>query len=92
MRRAGALVLFGIVVGVASLSPLAQRGPASPVWPGYKGDNLTLLPNGWHIAPEGRHITVRGHRSDSPSIPRSDDAVRTADLVDLVCQLGRWCS
>ena len=53
-----ALVLFGIVVAIASLSPLAQRGPTAPVWPGYKGDGVTLLPNGWRIAPEGRHITV----------------------------------
>ena len=58
MRRAGALVLFGIIVAIASLAPLAQRGPTAPVWPGYKGDNLTLLPNGWRIAPEGRHKSV----------------------------------
>src|SRR3954471_1795084 len=58
MRRAGALVVFGIVVGAAALSPLAQRGPTAPVWPGYMGEGITLLPNGWRIAPEGRHVTV----------------------------------
>ena len=58
MRRAGALVLFGILVAMASLSPLAQRGPTAPVWPGLQGAGVTLLPNGWRIAPEGRHITV----------------------------------
>jgi DNA-binding beta-propeller fold protein YncE len=58
MRRYVGLVVFGIVVAAASLSTLAQRGPAAPVWPGYKGDGVTLLPNGWKIAPEGRHITV----------------------------------
>src|SRR5690242_675630 len=58
MRRAGALVLFGIVVAVMSLSPLAQRGPAAPVWPGLQGAGVTLLPNGWKIAPEGRHVQV----------------------------------
>src|SRR3954447_18482900 len=58
MRRAGALVVFGIVIGAAALSPLAQRGPTAPVWPGYKGEGVTLLPNGWRIAPEGRHITA----------------------------------
>jgi YVTN family beta-propeller protein len=58
MRRAGALVLFGILVAVASLSPLAQRGPTAPVAPGLQGGGVTLLPNGWRIAPEGRHVTV----------------------------------
>jgi YVTN family beta-propeller protein len=54
----GALVLFGILVAVASLSPLAQRGPTAPVWPGLQTGGVTLLPNGWRIAPEGRHVTV----------------------------------
>ena len=58
MRRVGALVLFGILVAVASLSPLAQRGPTAPVWPGLQTGGVTLLPNGWRIAPEGRHVTV----------------------------------
>jgi DNA-binding beta-propeller fold protein YncE len=51
-------VSFGIVVAAASLSTLAQHGPAAAAWPGYKGDGVTLLPNGWKIAPEGRHVTV----------------------------------
>src|ERR1044071_2296382 len=58
MRRYVAFGVFGFVVAIASLSTLAQRGPAAPVWPGYKGNGVTLLPNGWRIAPEGRHITV----------------------------------
>src|SRR3954470_19641243 len=58
MRRYVGLVVFGLVVAVASLSTLAQRGPAAPEWPGYKGNGVTLLPNGWRIAPEGRHVTV----------------------------------
>ncbi len=60
MRRFAVLATFGAIVFVAAVSPLAQRGPAAPVWPGYKGDGVTLLPNGWRIAPEGRHITVGG--------------------------------
>src|SRR5262245_28459661 len=52
------LVTFGLVVFVAALSPLAQRGPTAPAWPGYKGEGVTLLPNGWRIAPAGRHVTV----------------------------------
>src|SRR3954452_6436850 len=58
MRRYVGLVVFGLVVAAASLSTLAQRGPAAPEWPGYKANGVTLLPNGWSIAPEGRHITV----------------------------------
>ena len=58
MRRVGALVVFGMLVGVASLSPLAQRGATAPVLPGLQGAGVTLLPNGWRIAPEGRHVTV----------------------------------
>ena len=58
MRRFAVLATFGCIVFVAAISPLAQRGPTAPVWPGYKGDGVTLLPNGWRIAPEGRHLTV----------------------------------
>ena len=58
MRRYVGLVAFGLVTAVASLSTLAQHAPAPPTWPGYKGNGVTLLPNGWKIAPEGRHITV----------------------------------
>jgi YVTN family beta-propeller protein len=58
MRRYAGLVLFGLAVAAATLSTLAQPGPGAPVWPGYKGNGITLLPNGWRIAPEGRHLTV----------------------------------
>lgn len=58
MRRFAVLATFGAIVFAAAISPLAQRGPTAPVWPGYQGEGVTLLPNGWRIAPEGRHITV----------------------------------
>jgi YVTN family beta-propeller protein len=51
------LAVFAIVV-MAAIAPLAQRGAAPPEWPGYKGQGVTLLPNGWRIAPTGRHVTV----------------------------------
>src|SRR5215831_13385220 len=56
MRRYVGLIVFGVGVA-ASLSTLAQRGPAA-AGPGYRGNGVTLLPNGWSIAPEGRHVTV----------------------------------
>jgi DNA-binding beta-propeller fold protein YncE len=58
MRRYVGLIVFGVVVAAASLSTLAQKGPAASTLPGYKGNGVTLLPNGWSIAPEGRHIMV----------------------------------
>ena len=58
MRRFAVLIVFGALVAAAAVAPLAQRGPTAPVWPGYMGEGVTLLPNGWRIAPEGRHITV----------------------------------
>jgi DNA-binding beta-propeller fold protein YncE len=58
MRRFAVLAAFGAVVFLAAISPLAQRGPTAPIWPGYRGEGVTLLPNGWRIAPEGRHVTV----------------------------------
>jgi YVTN family beta-propeller protein len=58
MRQYVGLVVFGIIVAAASLATLAEPGPGAPAWPGYKGNGVTLLPNGWRIAPEGRHVTV----------------------------------
>jgi YVTN family beta-propeller protein len=40
--------------------PLLAAGTAvdKPARPGAEGGGVTLLPNGWRIAPAGRHITV----------------------------------
>ncbi len=56
-RRAGMLVAFGIVVS-AALAPLAVRAPSPDARPGYLGNGTTLLPNGWRIAPAGRHVQI----------------------------------
>ena len=58
MRGYGGLMVFGLIVAAASFATLAQPGPGAAVWPGYRGNGVTLLPNGWRIAPEGRHLTV----------------------------------
>ncbi len=53
---AGALLLTS---GASLLTLLqAQRGPDAPQWPGPAGDGVVLLPNGWRIAPAGRHLAV----------------------------------
>lgn len=47
-----------LFVVAAMLVPLAQKAGAPPEWPGVKGKGVTLLPNGWRIAPAGRNILV----------------------------------
>jgi YVTN family beta-propeller protein len=58
MRTSGFLATFAAIVFAATFSTMAQRGGAPPKWPGYEGHGVTLLPNGWRIAPEGRHVLV----------------------------------
>jgi DNA-binding beta-propeller fold protein YncE len=53
-RRLAATVVS--LLSVAGVS-LAQRASSPPSRPGYVGGGVTLLPNGWRIAPAGRHIT-----------------------------------
>ena len=57
MRRAAMLVMFALCVG-AAITPLAQQAARPPRWPGYQGNGVTLLPNGWRISPAGRHVYV----------------------------------
>ena len=58
-KRIAWWTIHAALVGViASLVPMAQRGPARPVMPGAEGGGVTLLPNGWKIAPAGRHLPV----------------------------------
>src|SRR5207245_4716017 len=56
------LILLGVfavavAAGTAILSR-AQTAPAQPSSPGNLGDGTTLLPNGWRLAPAGKHVMV----------------------------------
>ena len=57
MRGTAILTAFAVVVAGA-LTAMAQKETAPAEWPGYLGHGVTLLPNGWKIAPEGRHVQV----------------------------------
>lgn len=60
MRRAGLLIGFAGIVCVAAFAPLVADETPRVVWPGYQGNGVTLLPNGWKLSPAGRHETVGG--------------------------------
>jgi YVTN family beta-propeller protein len=47
-----------VVLVLAGLVPLAQQGPPPARWPGRQQAGVTLLPNGWTIAPVGRHVYI----------------------------------
>ena len=56
-------VLFGLagiafVLASAAGVVIAQRADSQAVWPGSLGGGETLLPNGWRIAPAGRHMAI----------------------------------
>ena len=55
--------LFPLVMVIAAflgiaVSALPDREDRPPTWPGVRGRGVTLLPNGWRIAPAGRSIQV----------------------------------
>jgi YVTN family beta-propeller protein len=47
-----------VLVTISGLVPLAEQGPPPPRRPGRVQPGVTLLPNGWTIAPVGRHAYV----------------------------------
>ncbi len=57
MRRAAWIATFTLCVA-AALTPLAQQAARPPRFPGLQRNGVTLLPNGWQIAPAGRHVYV----------------------------------
>jgi YVTN family beta-propeller protein len=56
-RSAVVLLTFGACV-IAIVGSVAQRGAPAPARPGRQPNGITLLPNGWSIAPAGRHIQI----------------------------------
>ncbi len=56
LRRPSAVLLLLLLLLVAAALPAAQRPKTAR--PGLESPGVTLLPNGWKIAPAGRHITV----------------------------------
>jgi YVTN family beta-propeller protein len=57
-KRSVSLIGGLVILTLAVLTPVAQKGPAAPALPGALGRGVTLLPNGWKIAPAGRHIQI----------------------------------
>jgi hypothetical protein len=57
LRSAAVLLPLAISV-VAVLVPLAQRAADRAARPGLQEADVTLLPNGWRIAPSGQHVQV----------------------------------
>ena len=57
-RHAFAVVTLALLGATTGLSIVAQRGAPPPRRPGILGDGIAQLPNGWRIAPTGRHAPI----------------------------------
>ena len=57
------ILATGLLVACAAALSIAQRPGATTARPGAQGGGVTLLPNGWRIAPAGRHIRSATSRS-----------------------------
>src|SRR5690242_19526494 len=56
-RGATDLLTFGACV-IAIVGSIAQRGAVPSARPGRLPGGATLLPNGWRIAPTGKHVQI----------------------------------
>ncbi len=56
LKSSSFLATLLLLLNVTLVVPLARQAGRPPEWPGAKGEGVTLLPNGWRIAPAGRHI------------------------------------
>src|SRR6185295_13613389 len=57
-RRTFHLIATTLLVATAAAVGVAQRTAATLDKPGSLGGGVTLLPNGWRIAPAGRHMAI----------------------------------
>ncbi len=57
-RRAVGILLSVLSAASAAGVTVAQHAAPPPEWPGSLGGGETLLPNGWRIAPAGRHMSI----------------------------------
>jgi YVTN family beta-propeller protein len=58
MRRSSAVLILMLVAGLLLGGAAQTPKPSRPDLPGPKEGGVTLLPNGWRIAPAGRHLAV----------------------------------
>ncbi len=57
-RALAATLTVAVATLLYGLHLSAQRAPAAPQLPGRQGSDVTLLPNGWRIAPVGFNLQV----------------------------------
>jgi DNA-binding beta-propeller fold protein YncE len=58
IRASLRLAAGAIVLALAGMAIVAQRAAVPPLRPGVMGGGVTLLPNGWRIAPAGKSLMV----------------------------------
>ena len=51
-------ITITLVLATAGLTTIAKQGAPPPRRPGVLGGGITQLPNGWRIAPAGRHAPI----------------------------------
>ena len=51
-------ITITLVLATAGLTTIAKQGAPPPRRPGALGGGITQLPNGWRIAPAGRHAPI----------------------------------
>src|SRR5436309_8117376 len=56
--RLQCLILAGLVACTAVLGIAQSNSSQATAVPGKLDDGTVLLPNGWHVAPAGRHLAV----------------------------------
>src|SRR5438034_8935219 len=88
------LALLSVIISAAAIS---GDGAPTTARPGVLGNGVTLLPNGWKIAPAGRHIQVgdlplamiESPDSKTLLVANNGYAQPTISIVDLQNQIVR---